>query len=327
MSMLFTVTGSAPRVRNRSLNSSPRRHAHAHPLEIGRRDNRTGRRSYLPHAVVERTNRKAVNALGRHLRPKVGAESAVHRGVCVRRRSERERHLLHVGHGHHGAQQAAHQREEVDVTRDQQLERCGVASLNVVVQGKHFRFDASPRLAADCRPHFREPLVQRAVGGLVVVLRECEFWAAGLRPGRRGRGGSGCECREKRTSSDHCSRRGRSSMHCTSLRNPPYNYCFQATRSGLPIMNAASAPLRGLNFWAPPLSTAAVYTLPSWSTANPCTPHMPPGNSPHVPQLYMKLPFRSYFSILLVPRSAAHRYPSVKMWNRWTSDGFGPKLH
>ena len=57
---------------------------------------------------------------------------------------------------------------------------------------------------------------------------------------------------------------------------------FQAARSGLPNIMAGFAPVRGVNFWAPPLSTAAVSLWPSWSTPKSRTPQNAPGTLPRV---------------------------------------------
>ena len=51
----------------------------------------------------------------------------------------------------------------------------------LVVLGEDLRLDASARFLADRGPHFQQPLVQRTVGHLVVVLREPEL------PARSGR--------------------------------------------------------------------------------------------------------------------------------------------
>src|SRR5262245_14427503 len=70
-----------------------------------------------------------------------------------------------------------------------------------------------------------------------------------------------------------------------------------AETAGLAKRNAGFAPARGRYFWAPALSTSATYRLPAESTLIPCTPQKPPGKFPHMPQAYMKLPFRSYLII------------------------------
>src|SRR5256885_15536399 len=59
----------------------------------------------------------------------------------------------------------------------------------------------------------------------------------------------------------------------------------------------------------------------------PCTPHMPPGKSPHVPHVYWRLPSRSHFTIFDVPRSAAQMLREPSMMIRWTSEGGSPTLH
>src|SRR5687768_14138150 len=83
--------------------------------------------------------------------------------------------------------------------------------------------------------------------------------------------------------------------------------------AGFVIRNAGLAPARGVNFCAPPLSTSATYRLPAESTWMPCTPQNPPGIGPHMPNVYWRLPFRSYLIILDDARSNAHsmRDPSM----------------
>src|SRR5712691_2229174 len=90
-------------------------------------------------------------------------------------------------------------------------------------------------------------------------------------------------------------------------------YRLPAAGAGFVRRNAGFAPARGRNFCPPPLSTSATYTLPSVSTLIPCTPQKAPGNVPHVPQEYWKLPFRSYLIIFDVARSNAHRWREPSM--------------
>jgi hypothetical protein len=132
----------------------------------------------LAHAVVERADRESVDAARGHLLADIRAERAVHRLVRVGRRPEGERDLLHLGDRHHRAEDAAHQREEVNLAGDEHLERGRVAARDLVVLGEDLRFDAAARLRADGRPHLGEPPVQRTRGGLVVVLDEAEVGGA-----------------------------------------------------------------------------------------------------------------------------------------------------
>jgi hypothetical protein len=48
--------------------------------------------------------------------------------VRFRRRFECERQLLGFGHRHHGADDAAHQGEELDVARDQHFQGIGISA-------------------------------------------------------------------------------------------------------------------------------------------------------------------------------------------------------
>jgi hypothetical protein len=154
------------------------RHPHAHALQVGGNHDRLGDRGDLPHAVVEGAHREAVDALGRHFGEDVRAERTIDGLVGLWRGAEGEGHLLNLCHRHRGAQYAAHQREELNLARHQHLERRRVAPGHVVVEREDLRVNASARLGANRGPHLREPLVERAVGRLVVVLREGELGAA-----------------------------------------------------------------------------------------------------------------------------------------------------
>ncbi len=55
---------------------------------------------------------------------------------------------------------------------------------------------------------------------------------------------------------------------------------FHATRNGWPTSFAGSAPGFGMYFCGLPSCTATVYTFPSRSTSNWCTPHISPGLNP-----------------------------------------------
>ena len=90
----------------------------------------------------------------------------------VRGRAKRERHLLHFRHRNQRAEDAAHQREELDLAADEHLERGWIAALDLVVFREDLRLDAAARLRSDDRPHLNQSSVQRAGGRLVVELGE-----------------------------------------------------------------------------------------------------------------------------------------------------------
>ncbi len=166
-----------------------RRHADLHPGEIVRLDHGARHRCDLAHAVVETGDREQVHALRRHLLAHIGAQRGVDRLVRLRRRFECERHLLRFGDRHHRADDAAHQGEELDFARDQQLEGRGIAGDQLVVLGEYRGLDAAIGLGADRIPHGNEIAVQRHVNRLVVVLGE--LVVGGLRT-LDDDGGAGC---------------------------------------------------------------------------------------------------------------------------------------
>ena len=126
-----------------------------------------------------------MDSLRAHLVADERSESSVHRLVRVRGRAERKRDLLHVCHRNHRAEQTAHQREELNVASDQKLQGGGIAALNVVVEREDLRLDTPARLVADGRPHLGQADVKRAVGRLVVILREGELGSLLRTCGRR----------------------------------------------------------------------------------------------------------------------------------------------
>ena len=148
------------------------RHPHPDADQIVRTLDRTLRPGDVPHPVVERPGGKSEDAFGRHLLPQKAAKRPVHRLVGMGGRAERERHLLDFGSRHDGAENAAHQREELNLAGDQHVERCRIASSEPVVLSEDLRLDASPRLGPDRRPHFNEAPVQRARRRLVMELGE-----------------------------------------------------------------------------------------------------------------------------------------------------------
>src|SRR5262245_52698229 len=83
--------------------------------EVSGHTDRALRAAYLPHAVVEDSNGKAPNTLCGHFLAQVGPELAVQCPVRMRGRTKRERHLLHFRHRHDVAENAAHEREKLNL--------------------------------------------------------------------------------------------------------------------------------------------------------------------------------------------------------------------
>jgi hypothetical protein len=102
----------------------------------------------------------------------ISSPRAVDRLVGFRRRFERERQLLGLGHRHHRADDAAHQSEELDLARDQHLQRIGIAARQLVVLGIDRGLDPAVGFGPHRFPHRGEIAVQRAAGGLIVILRK-----------------------------------------------------------------------------------------------------------------------------------------------------------
>jgi hypothetical protein len=90
-------------------------------------------RRHLPHAVVEACDRKQMHAFGGHLLADIFSKRAVDRLVRFRRRRECERQLLGFRDRDYGADDAAHQGEELDLARDQHFQRVGIAARQLVV--------------------------------------------------------------------------------------------------------------------------------------------------------------------------------------------------
>ena len=136
---------------------------------VGVADHARARRD-LAKAVLERRPPQAVDALPRHLASEEVAELAVHDREHVRVIVERVRQPLHLGHGHDGAEEPAHQREELDAPGEQHLERGGVAARDAVVLRADAHLDEPVRLRAHRAPHLAEPSVERARLRLVMEL-------------------------------------------------------------------------------------------------------------------------------------------------------------
>jgi hypothetical protein len=150
----------------------PRRYANFHAGKILRRCDRTRDRRDLPHAVVETGHGKQMHALRSHLLADIFSKRAVDRLVRFRRRLECERQLLGFGNRNHRADDAAHQGKELDLACDQHLERVGIAARQLVVLGVDRGLDPAIGFPGYRLPHRGEVLVQRAAGGLVVILRK-----------------------------------------------------------------------------------------------------------------------------------------------------------
>src|SRR5262249_24596512 len=146
--------------------------ADLHPGEIVRFRDRAVDGRDLTHAVIEAGNGEKIHALCRHLLADIAAERPIDRLVRLRRRLEGERHLLGLRHRHDRADDAAHEREELDFAGEELLQRLGIAAGNLVVFGVYSRLDAAVGLAANGIPHGDEILVQRAAGRLIVILHE-----------------------------------------------------------------------------------------------------------------------------------------------------------
>ena len=92
-----------------------RRNAHTDGCEVSGHTDRTLRPADLPHTIVENSNGKAPNTLREHFCAQVDAELAVQCPVRMRGRTKRERHLLHFRHRHDVAENAAHEREKLNL--------------------------------------------------------------------------------------------------------------------------------------------------------------------------------------------------------------------
>src|ERR1700704_2498503 len=108
-------------------------------------------------------------------------------------RAKREGHLLDFRSRYDGAENTAHEREELDLARDERVERRWVAALDVVVFRMDLRLDPSPGLRSNRRPHFSKAPMQRARRRLVMVLGEAVRGDTG--PGRAYEERRGPECR------------------------------------------------------------------------------------------------------------------------------------
>jgi hypothetical protein len=100
----------------------------------------------------------------------------------VRCRSKRVRHLLHVGGRHQRPENPTHEREELNVARDERLQRGRIASLDVVVLREDLADQSLAAFLEDRAPHLDQAPVQRARSRLVVILPEGELDDRFLRP-------------------------------------------------------------------------------------------------------------------------------------------------
>ncbi len=125
-------------------------------------------------AVVEASFRDGVNALGFHFLAQIIAQVAVQRAKNLVGSSECEKNALHVGRRDQIADGAAVQREEIQVSADQHIERGRIAPGNLVVVGECLDLNATVRFCFYRVPQFVEPFIQRAAGRLVVELAQLE---------------------------------------------------------------------------------------------------------------------------------------------------------
>src|SRR4030095_15523865 len=152
-----------------------RRNAHTDGCEISGHTDRTLRASYLPHTVVEDSNGKAPNTFRGHFLTQVGTELAVQRSVRMGGGPKGERHLLHFRHRHDISENPAHEREKLNLARNEHLERLRIAAGNFVVFREDRGYHAPVGLGANGCPHLHKPQVERTVACLVVVLREVKI--------------------------------------------------------------------------------------------------------------------------------------------------------
>src|SRR5205814_10237926 len=117
------------------------RHPHPDADQIVWAHDRTLRAGDVPHPVVERPDRKSEDAFGRHLLSQIAAKRPVHRLVSMRGRAERERYLLDFGNWYDRAENAAHQREELNLAAYQHSERGRIAACELVVLSEDLRLD------------------------------------------------------------------------------------------------------------------------------------------------------------------------------------------
>ena len=161
MSLLLTVTGSAPNALTMSSNILPSGTRTLRPFEISRHPDRARPAADLPHAVVEGADGEADDSLGRHLLAQVGAERPVDGLVRMVRRPERKRHLLDVGRRNDVPENAAHQREELNLSRHEHLQHRRVAARILVVLRE--RPASRPGLRSRCE---RRSTSRRAAGAV-----------------------------------------------------------------------------------------------------------------------------------------------------------------
>jgi len=99
--------------------------------------------------------------LGGHLLADILAQGSVDRLVRLAGRFEGEWQLLRSATEDDGADDAAHQGEELDFAREQQLQGIRITARELVVLGMDRGFDAAIGLRPHRIPHRDEILVQR----------------------------------------------------------------------------------------------------------------------------------------------------------------------
>ena len=143
---------------------------HAVAGEVGRAADRPVDRDDVAEAVLEHAVAEAVDALRGHLVAEVVAERALHDVMDLGVVLERERQPLDLGDRHDLADDAAHQRHELELARDEHRERRRVGAGHVAVPRMHRHLQLAAGLGGDVVPQRREEAVGVALLGLVVEL-------------------------------------------------------------------------------------------------------------------------------------------------------------
>jgi hypothetical protein len=82
-----------------------------------------------------------------------------------------KRHRLHFRDRHDIAQNAAHERKELNLSANEHLQRLGVAARYLVVLRYDLGRDTAARFAPDRIPHLHQAAMKRALGCLIMELR------------------------------------------------------------------------------------------------------------------------------------------------------------